>query len=94
MSELDLDKFGELMDDFIKKNEINMLITLPKNSIECKVEDNVGLGSVVHFYILLCGIGTVLEEMLCDMGIEKESAEAVQVVKKCLKLVEDSIFDN
>ena len=41
MNELDLDKFGEIMYDFLKKNEIRMLITLPEGSIEPVVEDNM-----------------------------------------------------
>ena len=45
MNELDLDKFGEIMDDFLKKNEIRMLITLPEGSIEPVVEDNVDLAA-------------------------------------------------
>lgn len=94
MSELDLDKFGEIMDNFLKKNEIQMLLTIPEGSNEFHVKDNVGLGSVVHFYILLGGIGTVLEEMLRDMGIDKESEEARLIVKESLKLVEDAIFED
>ena len=50
MNELDLDKFGDIMNDFLEKNEIRMLVTLPEGSIEPVVEDNVGLGSTVHFF--------------------------------------------
>ena len=28
------EKFGEIMNDFLKENKINMLITLPEGSIE------------------------------------------------------------
>ena len=50
---LDLDTFGEIMDKFIKDNEIKILITLPQGSIDAVVDDNVGAGSVLQFYIVL-----------------------------------------
>lgn len=93
MNEFNLDKFGEIMDDFLKKNEIRMLITLPEGSIEPVVEDNVGIGSTVHFYILLNSIGAVCEQMQKDMGIDKASAEWANVVHVLLKMVKDEILE-
>lgn len=93
MNEFNLDKFGEIMDDFLEKNKISMLITLPEGSIEPVVEDNVGIGSTVHFYILLNSIGTVCEQMQKDMGIDKASAEWANVVHVLLKMVEAEILD-
>ena len=94
MNELDLDKFGEIMDDFLKKNEIGLLVTLPEGSIEPVVEDNVGLGSTVHFYILLNSIGTVCEQMQKDMGIDKASVEWANVVHELLKMVEAELLED
>ena len=93
MNELDLDKFGEIMDDFLKKNEIRMLVTLPEGSIEPVVEDNVGLGSTVHFYILLNSIATVCQQMQKDMGIDKSSAGWANVVHELLKMVEAELLE-
>lgn len=94
MSELNLDKFGEIMDDFLKKNEIRMMVTLPEGSIEPVVKDNVGLGSTVHFYIMLNSIGTVCEQMQKDMGIDKNSAERANVVHVLLKMVEAELLED
>ena len=93
MNELDLDKFGEIINDFLKKNEIRLLVTLPEGSIEPVVEDNVGLGSTVHFYILLNSIGTVCEQMRKAMGIDKASAEWANVVHELLKMVEAELLE-
>lgn len=93
MSELDLDKFGEIMDDFLKKNKISMLITLPEGSIESVVEDNVGLGSTVHFYILLNSIRTVCQQMQKDMGIDKGSDEWANVAHTLMKMVEAELLE-
>ena len=94
MNELDLDKFGEIMDDFLKKNEIRMLITLPEGSIEPVVEDNVDLGSTVHFYILLNSIGTVCQQMQKAMDIDKKSEEWANVVHELLKMVEAELLED
>lgn len=93
MNELDLDKFGEIMDDFLQKNEIRMLITLPEGSIEPVVEDNVDLGSTVHFYILLNSIGTVCQQMQKAMDIDKKSEEWANVVHVLLKMVEAELLE-
>ena len=94
MNELDLDKFGEIMDDFLKKNEIRMLITLPEGSIEPVVEDNVDLCSTVHFYILLNSIGTVCQQMQKAMDIDKKSEEWANVVHVLLKMVEAELLED
>ena len=93
MEEMNLDKFGEIMDDFLKKNEIRMLITLPEGSIEPVVEDNVDLGSTVHFYILLNSIGTVCQQIQKDMGIDNKSEEWANVVHELLKMVEAELWE-
>lgn len=93
MSELYLDKFGEIMDDFLEKNEINLRITLPEGSLEPVVKDNVGLGSTVHFYILLGGIGTVCHQMRKNLGIDKKSEEWANVVHVLLKMVEAELLE-
>lgn len=93
MEEKNLDKFGEIMDDFLKKNEIQMLITLPEGSIEPVVEDNVDLGSTVHFYILLNSIGTVCQQMQKALGIDGKSEEWANVVHVLLKMVEAELLE-
>lgn len=94
MEEMNLDKFGEIMDDFLKKNEIRMLITLPEGSIEPVVEDNVDLGSTVHFYILLNSIGTVCQQLQKDMGIDGKSTEWANVVHELLKMLEAELLED
>ena len=41
---LDLDQFGEVMDNLLRDNEIQMLITMPKGTQEETIVDNLGLG--------------------------------------------------
>ena len=46
MSKFDLDSFGEIIDQFLKENEVKMLLTLPEGTLDVQVMDNTGL--VLH----------------------------------------------
>lgn len=93
MSKLDLESFGEIVDLFLKENEIQMLLTLPKGTVEVQVEDNVKMGSVVQFYILLNSIKPICAAMQEEMGIDSESPEWEQVVDTLLGMVKAEITD-
>lgn len=40
MGELNLDSFGEIIDRFLMDNEVQMLLTLPKGTLDVQVQDN------------------------------------------------------
>lgn len=92
--ELDLDTFGEIMDEFLKENEIQMLITLPEGSETPEIESNTGLGPVVHFYILLKALTTVVKETVDAMSINAGSPEWEHTVDAILSLVKQDIMDS
>ena len=91
---IDLDKFIELMDIFLEKEEVCMLVKLPEGTLEAEVEDNVGAGSVVQFFSLLQAFESIVKQMNSDMGIENkndwESAvdELLKILRKDLLEVE------
>lgn len=83
--ELTLEKFGEMMDEFLKNNEIKMLITLPEGTVEPQIQDNVGFGSVAHFYILLQAMGSVfgsLRDLLDPSQVEQFIDTLLDLLKK------------
>lgn len=92
MSKLDLDSFGEIMDQFLKDNEIQMLLTMEKGTLDVSVEDNVLMGSVVRFYILLNAIRPICDSMRKDMGIDGNSPEWAEVVDVLLQLVKEEML--
>lgn len=92
MSKLDLDSFGEIMDQFLKDNEIQMLLTMEKGTLDVSVEDNVLLGSVVRFYILLRAINSICDSMRKDMGIDGKSTEWAEVVDVLLQMVKEEML--
>lgn len=63
MKEFNIDTFGEIMDEFLKRAPVQMLIEMPEGTIEPEITDNVGLGGVVQFYILLQSLCPIYKEM-------------------------------
>lgn len=53
---MDLEKFGEIIDNFLKENHVQMLIEMPEGTLEPIVKDNIGAGAVMKFYFLLNAI--------------------------------------
>ena len=93
MSEkLTIEKFGEIMDDFLnlKENEINMLITLPEGSIEPQIQDNIAMGCVVQFYILLATLPTVFKEMFRMMNLDETKEESL--IDSMLEMVKGEVM--
>ena len=68
--ELNIETFGEIMDDFLKKNEINLLVTLPEGTLEATLKDNTGCGPVIRFYILLWALKSGMKELVEAMPID------------------------
>lgn len=92
MGELNLDSFGEIIDRFLMDNEVQMLLTLPKITLDVQVQDNTGLGSIVQFYILLNAIKPICDAVLKDIGIDRKSTEWEEVADTLLGMIKDEIM--
>lgn len=71
---MDIDKFGQMMDDIIKEAEINLLITMPEGTMDVTIKDSLGCGNVPQLYILCHAFERVLTD-LCDpekFGLDPE----------------------
>lgn len=87
MNGLTLDYFSEIIDNFLKENEIHMLLSSQEGTLDVQVDDNTGLGSTVQFYILLNAIKPIAESMRKILGIDVESPEWAKTVNALLELV-------
>lgn len=92
MNELNLDAIGEIMDRFLRDNEIRMAIKLPEGELDPVIADNVRLGSVVRFYILLNAIKPVCVSMCDEMCIDRKSDGWPDVVDALLRMVRSEIL--
>lgn len=83
---MDIEKFGEIMDNFLKENRVQLFIELPEGTIEPEIEDNTGLGPVVQLYILMQTMKEVIrsvweisnkdDERLLDPGAKADFLES------------------
>ncbi len=89
--ELNIDTFGEIMDKFMEDHEVVMLIKLPEGSLEAEVEDNIGLGSVPKFYLMLNGMKTIIDQMMNDLGIDPKEKE--NLLDNMLDIVKKDILE-
>ena len=89
---MDLDKFGEIIDNFLKDNNISMLIEVPEGTLDPVVKDNIGMGSVIKFYILLIALKAIGKQLRSDMGIaSQEGWEGA--IDGILKLVKKDLME-
>lgn len=92
---MDLDKFGEIIDNFLKENHVQMLIEMPEGTLEPIVKDNIGAGSVMKFYFLINAIPAVGKEMKKDMDIPSDDREGwEEVVDVILKLLKSELMED
>lgn len=93
MIEFNIDTFGEIMDEFLERNPVQMLIELPEGTIEPVISDNIGMGGVVQLYILskaICPIYKEIYDLLLDHSKHEEFIdEILALVKRDLMDVEE-----
>ena len=68
MNETLLDKFGEIVDEFLKKNEIIMQIRMPENEDCIEIKDNTGGGPTIQLYIVMKALPAILNELTRTVG--------------------------
>lgn len=88
---LDMDSFGEIMDKFILENEVGMSIIMPEGTIEPEIQDNIGMGPVMQFYIVLNALVDITKNVTDLTGIEKDARE--DMVDGILGLVKKDIME-
>ena len=63
---LNLDTFGEIMDEFIRKSAVGLLVCKEENEEDWTVQ-GAGCGSVIDFYIMINAVQPIFLQMLRDM---------------------------
>ena len=91
MAGLNLDTLGEIMDEFLFENEIILQVTLPQNSENAELIDNVGAGATMQFYIITKALIQVLNDMektfdrIGGADMDKILDEILELVKRDVK---------
>ena len=89
---MDLDKFGEIIDNFLKENRVQMLIEIPEGTLKPIVKDNIGAGAVMKLYFLLKAISAVGKELKKEMEYDN-TGDWEYVVDEILKLVKAELVE-
>ncbi|MDY4835565.1 MAG: hypothetical protein SO181_10565 [Frisingicoccus sp.] len=89
---MDLDKFGEIIYNFLKDNNISMLIEVPEGALDPVIKDNTGMGPVIKFYILLIALKATGKQLRSDMGITSQEAWE-GAIDGILKLVKNDLME-
>ena len=91
--ELNLENFGEIMDEFLTKNECQMLITIPEGSSEVNVIDNMGIGSLGAFYFLLKALTPTLNKLLNCFEKKDLQFDRGKLVTQLLEMVKAELLE-
>ena len=93
---LDLDTFGDIMNEFIEENHIWMIVDMPEGTQEVKIKDNAGAGPAVQFYILLQALATTyrgFRDILDEKMEESFINQTLEMVKEALLEERDERFN-
>ena len=85
MSELSIDTFGEIVDNFLKKTHVQMLIEMPEGTIEPEIDDGV-----VQFYILLQALKPIYKSIHDDI---LDHSKHEHFIDTLLALVKKDLMD-
>lgn len=88
---LTLDSFGKIIDGFLDKNHIQLLVDMPPGE-GITVRDNCEMGGVIQFYIMINALKATLRNLWNDFGrsmLDPESTD--DLVDTLLEIVGDEL---
>lgn len=89
---MDIDRFGEIMDKFLKENDIKMLIEMPKGTLKAEVRNNCEMPGVVDLYILLNALPSVFETVFDQIENDNKTNQR-DIVHDMMKMVENELIE-
>ncbi|MEE0141183.1 MAG: hypothetical protein U0I41_05665 [Coprococcus sp.] len=89
---MDIDSFGEIMDKFLKENDIKMLIEMPKGTLKAEVRNNCEMPGVVDLYILLNALPSVFETVFDQIENDNKTNQR-DIVHAMMKMVENELIE-
>lgn len=89
--QLDLDSFGEIMDNFIHESRCGLLVTKEEGEKDFHVQ-GAGCGAVVDFYIFLNALPEIFKAMLREMGGPK-AFEINKLAEEIAAMLEEGMKD-
>lgn len=91
MAELNIDKFGEMMDEFLLETDVQMLIRMEEGTMQPDIQDNIGAGPVMQFYILLHALEEVIDSFFATGLFDPDKKE--DLIDSLLQLVKKDVLE-
>lgn len=89
--EFNIDVFGEIIDGFLKENNVKMLIEYPEGTLEPEIKDNLELGWVVTFYLLTHAMKTALDG-ICSYEVVDETKKE-DIIDALLEVIKAEVLE-
>lgn len=92
MEQLDMDAFTRIIDDMIEKSHVIMTFESPEGTQDVELKDNIGLGPVAQFFILMKGMEYSFNEFkqMIDKNKMEECVDAIlEMLKERIMSEED-----
>lgn len=90
MNEDLINKFGEVIDEYLKENQIGLLLEFPKGTLEPELISNMPENTdVFNFYLLCHGMTKVINNLIKAGKIDSEKVN--EMVHSMCSLIEDKI---
>lgn len=89
MQKLDLDTFGEIIDEILEESHVQMVIDMPEGTQNVTIKDNIGAGPVLQFYVTLRAFEATFRGF---RDLLKEGADE-GFIDALLKMVKDSLME-
>ena len=85
-----IDKFGEIIDKHLKEHEINLVITLPKGSMDAEIHSSYDDIDVMNFYIMLHGLRKVMKGVIEQGHVDENKIE--EMLDGMLEMLKNDIL--
>ena len=83
--------FGAMIDGVLKENEVKLLVTFPKGTLDPEVIDNISLGPVIQFYMLLHTMEKVMKEMFIAADTDPDKRE--ELICSVVDLIKEDLIE-
>ena len=90
---LTLDTFGDIVDEFITKNDCKMLIEFPAGESSPKISDNVGIGPVGSLYFCLKAITPTFRDLCKGLDLDLDDSQREQLADAICSLIKAELLE-
>ena len=88
---LDIDKFGAFVDKHLTENNVELLIRMPKGTMEPEIISSFQGISVMEFYIMLHALKKIVQNVMDEGQVDPKKKG--KMINGMLKMVKDAIME-